>query len=141
MIASLHILVDIGLNKPVQAFLVNHKVIQPPTQVFLPTLEPRAKVAELLLLWMKVPESVSPPLLQKPCKPFPLFGCKASSFRVGLRVGKIDFLVSDIQVSTEDRGLFLFKLRQVVLEIYVPLLRAVVQASKLFPGVGDIASH
>lgn len=64
-----------------------------------------------------------------------------SSFRVGLRVGKIDFLVSDIQVSTEDRGLFLFKLRQVVLEIYVPLLRAVVQASKLFPGVGDIASH
>lgn len=121
MIASHHLVADLAVTQAWQQTRRQHKVIKPPTHI-LPTgvhhVGPEA--VGVCLLRVELSEAVNKTGRQQLTEALPLFGSETCVFLVALWVLQVDFLVCDVEVTTQNQRLLHVQLGQVCSEVRIP---------------------
>ena len=131
VITSHDVVIDQGVSHPLVSLLIDHKVIQSPADVLGPSSTPDAPPRILDLFRVFFPESINPTLLQKLGEALSFLNGEPCCALVVLGSGDIDFLVADVQVSTENDCLLFSQALQKFLESSVPFFDSVAQTIKL----------
>jgi len=87
---------------------------------------------------LEFPEGVDETRGNDPVEPRPFLVGEARVATVGSRVGQVDFLVGNIEVTTEDHRFLFFQATHEFQELHVPLVFPVVQAGQLALHVGRV---
>jgi hypothetical protein len=107
VVASKDIVVYDGVGHPVLGLLVYDKIVQSPADVLCPASGSHAPPGVLHFFRMLFSESVDPSLFQKFGETLPFLDSESSCLFISLWPGNIYLLMTDVQISTKNDGLFL----------------------------------
>ena len=112
--------------------------VQAPSDIFFANPGPVTPPGVLPGVLAKFPKGIHKVFGQKLIHPGSFFGKKSRRLGVGLRVGQIDFFVSDINISTKNETFLLFGERPAQLHYNIAKLELITEAGMISPAVGEI---
>lgn len=141
VVASLHLVTDLAVAKAGQQTAGQHKVVEPPSHVFVTSVHHIGpEGVGVGLLGVELTEAVHETGLQQLAETLALLGSEACVLLVSFGILQIDLLVGDVQVAAQHHRLLDVQLTEIRSEGGVPSF-AVIQTHKASAGIWHVGSH